>query len=226
MVGDIDALQTALGHRFGRLQLLRQALTHASTAPSRTRSNERMEFLGDRVLGLVIAEMLFERFPGEEEGSLARRLAALVRRDALARVAHRLDLGGHLSLSPGEEDTGGRENPSLLSDACEAVIAALYMDAGLPTASRFIHEHWGDMIEETPTPPKDAKTTLQEWAQGQGLALPAYREIGRSGPPHAPVFTMEVVVEGYEPATGTGASKRIAAQSAAEILLQQVGDES
>jgi ribonuclease III len=221
-------LEDALGHRFERPDLLAQALIHSSTARSRadrTHSNERLEFLGDRVLGLVMARVLFEQFPRENEGALARRHAALVRREALARIADVIGLAGVMVMSPGEDDAGGRANPSLLADACEAVIATLYLDGGLEVAESFIRRYWEPLIEEDPTPPKDAKTSLQEWAQGRGLPLPQYREVRRKGPPHAPVFHLKVTVAGMEPETATGPSKRTAEQAAAEALLLRMSGE-
>lgn len=220
-----DPLEETLGHRFARPELLSRALTHSSVprGPSgRQLSNQRLEFLGDRVLGLVVAQFLHERFPDEDEGALALRYAALVRRESLARVAEAIGLGRHIVMSPAEEEMGGRSNPSLLADAGEAVIAALYLDGGLRTAAEFIHHHWKPIMEEDPRPPQDAKTTLQEWAQGRGMDLPVYRETGRLGPPHAPVFSVEVSLEGLTPATATGPSKRIAEQAAAKAMLEQL----
>src|SRR3546814_5341196 len=157
---------------------------------------ERLEFLGDRVLSLVIADMLFEAFPSEDEGHLARRHVALVRREALAEVAKAIGLGQHVRLSIGEEEAGGRENPAILADVCEAIIGALFRDAGLETARAFIVRQWQARLEGEIHPPQDAKTTLQEWAQQRGRPLPLYRTVGRSGPDHAPAFTISVEVEG------------------------------
>ncbi|MSO92940.1 MAG: ribonuclease III [Rhodospirillales bacterium] len=220
-----NALESALGHVFRDRDLLTQALTHSSTAGGgwpRSPSNERLEFLGDRVLGLVVAELLFRKFQGEPEGGLASRFTALTRRETLAQVAAAIGLAPHMIMSPGEEEMGGRRNPALLSDTCEAVIAALYLDGGFETASRFIERHWAPLLDAYPTAPKDAKTALQEWAQGRGLALPEYRERGREGPSHAPTFSIEVAVAGQEPAVGVGASKRVAEQAAAQILLDRI----
>jgi ribonuclease III len=221
--GSLDKLETALGHRFTNPDLLRQALTHASAAThSREPSNERLEFLGDRVLGLVMARLLHDEFTDEEEGDLARRFAFLVRRDALADVAARIDLADHVAVSAGEEGAGGRDNPALLADACEAVIAALYLDGGLAVAEVFIHRQWRSLIDADPTPPQDSKTALQEWAQARGLALPAYRELDREGPAHAPQFRVEVSVAGEAPESGTGGSKKAAETTAADVLLQRI----
>lgn len=214
-----------IGHPFADPQLLVRALTHASAtggpAPSPP-TNERLEFLGDRVLGLVIAEMLLKNFPAENEGRIAMRHTALVRREALARVARTIDLGSHMIMARGEEMSGGRNNPSLLADCCEAVIAALYLDGGLAAAGGFIQAYWTAMLAETPEPPKDAKTRLQEWAQGAGLGLPEYRETARTGPHHAPLFTVEGSVLGYPPLSATGPSKRAAEQNAATLLLEKI----
>ncbi len=223
--GRLDALSARLGHRFDRPALLRQALTHASglARGHHGDSYERLEFLGDRVLSLVVAELLFDRFSHEREGEIARRHSALVRREALAEVAAGIDLGAAILLSRGEAETGGRENPAILADVCEAVIAALYLDGGLACARGFIERHWRPRIEAAARPPMDAKTTLQEWAQGRSLPLPSYREVGREGPDHGPVFTVEVTVVGQAPLRATGASKRAGEQAAAARLLRALG---
>ncbi len=216
----------ALEYRFRRTELLEDALTHPSASQGRgvkrRTAYERLEFLGDRVLGLVVAEMLFRHFPEENEGALARRHAALVRREALARVAAVLGIDQTLLLSKGEEEGGGRHNPSMLADACEAVLGAVFADGGLEPAARIIRRHWQVMMSESATPPKDAKTALQEWAQGQGKPLPRYETLGIEGPPHDPKFLVAVTVDGLAPVTGRGASKRAAEQVAAAALLGRV----
>ena len=220
-----NELERRLGYRFKDTALLEQALTHSSmsgVSGDRLSSNERLEFLGDRVLGLVIARLLFQRFPDEHEGELARRHAALVRKEALARVAIEASLGDCLPMSRGEDDAGGRRNPGLLADACEAVIGAIYLDGGLEAAAEFVHGYWQALADEDANPPKDAKTMLQEWAQGRGLALPRYRETAREGPHHAPMFSVEVTVPGIAPVTGVGPSKRAAEQAAADLALARV----
>ena len=225
MVDPARSLEETLGHRFSRPELLRWALIHPSTAApddGAGYSSERQEFLGDRVLGLVIAELLFHRFPDENEGHLARRHALLVSSRSLARVAEGIELAGHIVMSPGLDGTGGRERPALLADICEAVIAALYLDGGLEAAATFIRRHWRPLMDEDTVPPKDAKSALQEWAQGRGLALPDYREAGRAGPPHAPRFTVEVTVAGQAPAAASGPSKRAAEGAAAAVLLARL----
>lgn len=220
-----DRLAELLGYRFSDPGLLEQALVHSSVVPGpghRPASNERLEFLGDRVLGLVVARLLFERFAREKEGHLARRHAELVRKEALARVAERIGLGAYLHLARGEEEAGGRENPAILADACEAVIAALFLDGGLDAAGAFIRRQWLALIEEDLTPPKDSKTALQEWAQARGMALPDYRVVDQEGPAHEPLFRIEVSLEGLPPEVATGTSKRGAEQAAAGALLARL----
>jgi ribonuclease-3 len=220
------AFAAALGYTFANRDLLREALTHRS-AVDRQRGrnldlrhgNERLEFLGDRVLSLAVADVLIRRFPDESEGELARRHAALVRAETLAEVARAIGLGAHLTLAESEEATGGREKPAILADACEAVIGALYRDGGLDAARRFVERYWVPRIEHEAKPPRDPKTALQEWAQGRGLPLPSYREVGREGPPHAPQFIMEVAVRGRVPAQGSGKTKREAERAAATAML-------
>ncbi len=217
MAPRVERLSAALGHRFQKPELLDEALTHSSVLADRKRRGpgayERLEFLGGRVLGLVVAELLFQRFPDEPEGSLTRRLVALVRREALTRVAEEIGLAAYL------DSRGDDETPTMLADACEAVIAALYLDGGLEAAAGFIRRHWAPLLLETPVPPKDAKTALQEWAQGRGLPLPAYETVGSTGPSHKPTFTMRVTVKGFPPVEGTGTSKRAAEQAAAAAML-------
>ncbi len=219
-------LESVLGHAFADDRLLSTALTHASaTGGSRGRlggSFERLEFLGDRVLGLVVAEMLLEQFPNESEGDIAKRHAAVVQRDALARVARTIDLGRHLRLSKSEDDSGGRDNPALLADALEAVIAALYRDGGLAPAAAFVRREFQKLIEGASQPPRDPKTALQEWAQGRGKPLPKYRTLAEEGPAHQPRFVVEVRVADVTPATGEGTSKRAAERRAAAALLERV----
>lgn len=221
---DIESLLEALGHRFARPDLLIEALTHKSAAGDIAFrfGYERLEFLGDRVLGLIIADILLKRFPDEDEGSLAPRFAALVRREALAEVAMEIDLARYLILAPGEEKSGGRRNSGLLADACEAIIAALYLDAGLEIATRFIVRYWTPMMVATDKPPRDAKTKLQEWVQERKLSLPAYQTLSREGPSHGPTFTVRVSVEGFSAAEATGRSKRAAEQGAAGEMLRAV----
>jgi ribonuclease-3 len=217
-------LAVLLGHRFARPDLIRSALVHpsAATGPGGAMQFQRLEFLGDRVLGLVVADLLLKRFPREPEGWLARRYAALVNRDALVDVAREIGLGAHLRLGKAEEETGGRDAPTILADACEAVIGALYLDGGLEAAARFIEGAWARLVREGTKPPQDPKTALQEWAQGRGLPPPVYRTLSIEGPSHAPLFTIEVEVEGFPPVVGRGSSKRAAEQDAAAVLLAAI----
>ncbi|MCH7937437.1 MAG: ribonuclease III [Proteobacteria bacterium] len=219
---DLGELERALGHDFNDPDLLTQALTHSSATPDRLQSNERLEFLGDRVLGLSLARLLIESFPGEDEGKLGYRFSALARAESLARVAENIGLAPYLILSEGEKDGGGRDNPGILSDAMEAVIAALYLDGGLAAAAAFIEGQWRPLMAEDPVPPKDAKTKLQEWAQGQGLPLPEYRVTAEDGPAHAPRFTVRVALHEMKPASGQGPSKQAAEQAAADALMEML----
>jgi ribonuclease III len=221
--GPYDRLETRLGHTFTTPAWLLQALTHASATEKRVESNERLEFLGDRVLGLVIAEMLLEKFTDEQEGDLGYRFTALARREALARVALDIELGAFINLSDGERDTGGAEKAGVLANTCEAVIAALYLDGGLEVAARFIKRYWEPLLEEDLNPRKDPKTVLQEWAQAAGKVLPKYKIIQRVGPDHAPSFTVEVTVQDEPSVQGQGAAKRAAEQAAAEKMLLKLG---
>jgi ribonuclease III len=213
------ALEGVLGHAFRDAGLLEQALTHPSAVSPARPDNQRLEFLGDRVLGLCIAEALLEAYPDAAEGALAPRFNALVRRETLAEVAAEIGLGQHLRLGRSESISGGRRKAAILADATEAVIAALYLDGGMPAARAFIAAHWQGRLTELKAAPTDAKTRAQEWAQARGLAPPRYRLTGQSGPDHAPVFTVEAELETGEVSTGTAGSKKLAEQEAAAALL-------
>jgi ribonuclease-3 len=220
-----DALQVTLGHQFTKPDLLQRALTHSS-ARGRGKKNydyERLEFLGDRVLGLVIAELLTELFPDAHEGDLARRFNQLVRKETCAEVATNLKLGDYVIMSSSEADSGGRGKQTILGDACEAVLGALFVDGGFHTARDIIRKYWSNFIDDESIPLRDAKSALQEWAQGRGLELPDYVELAREGPDHAPRFTTRAVVAGVKPAQGKGDSKRAAEQSAATAMLLKEG---
>ena len=230
MTGDLAGLEAALGHAFADAGLLGEAVTHPSVAglarpgagPRPGLAYERLEFLGDRVLGLIVAEWLLERFPLEREGELARRHTLLVKRETLAAVARAIGLGDHLRLSPGERDSGGRANLTILGDACEAVIGALYLDGGLLPARAFVRRAWTGHLEGAGlVPDRDGKTRLQEWAQGRGKPLPVYEIVRRSGPAHEPEFEVSVTVTGFPPARGSGRSRRAAETEAALALLRQ-----
>jgi len=215
------AIEARLGHGFADRTLLTEALTHSSaTGRDRgRRSNERLEFLGDRVLGLVIADLLIALYPSEGEGDLSRRHAALVRRETLAEVAADLGAARWLVVGRSEEEAGGRGNPALLANVVEALIGALYLDAGLGGAERFIRHHWLPRLQSMAVPPRDAKTTLQEWAQSRGLGLPIYEVAAVAGPAHAPRFDVSVSLAGFTPGRAVAGSKRAAEQAAAEQLL-------
>ncbi len=229
MVEKRHPLEQVLGHRFADPDILTQALTHRgalgaqrkdSLPVSAVEGNERLEFLGDRVLGLVIADVLLRTFQAENEGGLAPRLAALVSAPTLARVAASIGLPEHVKVARGQRvDT---VETAVLADACEAVIGALYLDGGLAAAEKFISAHWAPLMNAEIVPPKDSKTALQEWAQARGLPLPAYRVLEESGPSHAPSFTMAVKVDGYPETPGQGRTKRLATQAAATALLEHV----
>jgi ribonuclease III len=233
--GQLSAADPAqiIGYEFLRPELFNEALTHPSALvperrgrkrrrPAVTRSYERLEFLGDRVLGLVVADLLWRRFETEPEGHLTRRLTHLVRRETLARVADRLSLGRILVLSRAEAVAGAARNPGILADVCEALIAAIYLDGGFDAASAFIRRLWEPLIDEMPEPPRDPKTELQEWVQARGLALPGYELLATSGPDHARIFTIAASVAGTERATASASSKRIAEARAAALLLDRL----
>lgn len=214
-------LETRLGYTFKDPDLLKRALTHASV--STAGSNERLEFLGDRVLGLVIAQKLHQLYPDDPEGILALKLNALVRSEACALAAEKAGLGDYLILANSEIASGGRKKAAILAGACEAVIAALYLDGGFAVARDFIERNWQEQYAGLNRDMRDAKTALQEWAQSKkGGAAPIYRLVKREGPDHAPRFLIEVNVAGQAPATGEGSSKREAEQAAAQAMLAQL----
>jgi len=219
----LDRLTATLGHRFAERKLLETAVTHPSaTSPARP-DNQRLEFLGDRVLGLIVAEALLAAYPDEAEGALAPRFNALVRRETLAEIAAEIGLGEFLRLGRSEATGGGRRKKAILADAMEAVIAALFIDGGMAAAQDFILARWQGRIAAQDEAPMDAKTRLQEWAQGRGMALPAYAVTGREGPDHAPRFTVEAGIESGESAAGQASSKKQAEQIAAAALLTRLG---
>jgi ribonuclease-3 len=222
----VSGLETRLGHRFNDPSVLESALTHISalTGPRNpTGSYQRLEFLGDHVLGLVVSDMLFRAFPKANEGDLSRRLADLVRKETCAEVARELDLGAVIRLGSSEVNAGGRQRTAILGDVCEAVIGAVYIDGGLAPAAAMIERLWGERMRKAERPPRDAKTMLQEWAQARGLPTPAYREVERTGPHHSPEFRIAVELPGRDPAEGLGRSKRAAEQAAAAAMLTREG---
>lgn len=217
-------LEQRLGYAFRDPALLERALTHVSAPKSGHRANyQRLEFLGDRVLGLAVAELLYRIFPDAPEGELSRRLSELVRRETCAEVAIAWDLGPHLKLGAGEVQTGGRRNQAILSDVAEAVIGAVFMDGGYEAASALIERAFADALRAPRRPLRDPKSALQEWAQAQGLPTPSYAILERIGPDHAPKFRIAVKVKGLETGLGLGASKRAAEQDAARGLLLREG---
>lgn len=213
-------IETILGHRFARPDLPREAMTHRSAASGKGShgSNERLEFIGDRVLGLVMAEWLAERYPTEQEGDLGRRLAHLVSQPVLAVVAEAIGLQSALSVSTGEAKAGIKQRATVLADALEAALGALYLDGGLEPARTFIRQAWGQAMTEQAEPPKDAKSALQEWAHKRTRGAPAYSVTDRAGPPHAPRFTVTVTVGAFS-GVGVAGSKQAAEQAAAAALL-------
>lgn len=219
-------LARRLDYEFGDPELLRVALTHASAlAPTEggTGSYQRLEFLGDRVLGLVVASMLHYHFPNADEGELARRFNHMVKRETCAEIAGELEIGDAMRIGQSEAQTGGRQKTALLADICEAIIASIYLDGGFPAAETFVRRLWEPRMLSWSGPLRDAKTTLQEWAQSKGLPTPKYDVISREGPDHAPRFIVGVSVKGLKQGEGPGGSKRIAEQNAAEAVLRREG---
>lgn len=213
---DYSALEAAVGHAFGNVSLLRQALTHPSMAQEH---NQRLEFLGDAVLELCVSEKIYEMHPEMQEGAMTRLRQKLVREEKLAEAAGQAGLGGYLRMDRSCELTGGRQNPSVLCDAFEAVLAAVYLDGGLAAAKAMVERLIGDCSE---TGENDAKSALQEYLQGQGHPMPAYETIGEEGPPHDRVFTAAVLIDGREVARGRGTSKKRAEQEAARAALDRI----
>ena len=220
-------LEARVGYSFTDISLLESALTHPSLSygSGKKKKNvsayERLEFLGDRVLGLVVAAWLYELFPREAEGDLAKRHASLVNRDALRRVGEELEIEKFLQLAQSSEPQNIRQNLGAFSDSIEAVIGAIYLDGGLVSAQHFIKKFW-DKVIHTEAAPADPKSALQEWSQGRGLPLPIYRVVEKAGPPHAPIFKIEAVVQGVDSVICEGTSKREAEKGAAEMLLKEI----
>jgi ribonuclease III len=223
-----DDIEAILGHRFRDRQLLHEALTHASAVRRPTgrrrerRSNERLEFLGDRVLGLVAAHMLIEHFRNDSEGTLALRQDGLVRRETLATIAQKLGVGRWLVVAKSEEDGGGRDNPAILADTVEALIGAIYLDGGWSPAEAFVRRHWQPLVASAGLPSRDPKTALQEWAQARAADRPIYTVVSTEGPPHAPTFVVSVSVADKAAVAASGHSKRAAEQAAARLMLDQL----
>jgi ribonuclease-3 len=220
------ALEERIGYRFNDSILLDSALSHISAlkgARNRAGSYQRLEFLGDHVLGLVISDMLFRAFPRADEGELSRRLADLVRKETCADIARMIDLGVAVRLGASEVNAGGRTRPAILADVCEALIGAVYLDGGYAAAAATVGRLWQARLQTKAQPLRDPKTVLQEWAQGRGLPTPAYREIERYGPDHNPSFRVAVQLPQLAPAEGSGRSKRAAEQAAAAAMMAREG---
>lgn len=219
---EIQALEERIGYRFVDPAVLVRAVTHASVGTPNREDNQRLEFLGDRVLGLVMAEALLREDTSATEGQLAPRFNALVRKETCADVARQIDLGAVLRLGRSEMLSGGRRKQALLGDAMEAVIAAVYRDGGFDAAREMILGLWGDRIGQVADDARDAKTALQEWAQARGMKPPRYVEVSRQGPDHAPMFTIEASLDSGNRANASAGSKRQAEQAAAQALLTQL----
>mgnify|MGYP001052880827 FL=1 len=220
---ELEAFCDRLGHHFAQPELITRALTHSSLSSATRPDNQRLEFLGDRILGLVMAEAVLAQDNDASEGQLAPRFNALVRKETCAEVARELDLGAVLRLGKSETATGGRRKTALLGDALEAVIAAVYLDGGFEAARAMVLRLWGARVAGVAEDARDAKTALQEWAQARGMPPPAYRELSREGPDHAPVFRVEARLADNQAAEAEGRVKRQAEQAAAKALLERLG---
>jgi ribonuclease-3 len=221
-------LETRIGYAFADKSLLDSALTHVSALAGKSRSGDyqRLEFLGDHVLGLVISDMLFRAFAKANEGELSRRLADLVRKETCAAVARSIDLGAAIRLGASEANAGGRQRDAILADVCEALVGAVFLDGGYAAAATLVEQLWGERMRTPERPLRDPKTMLQEWAQARGLPTPLYREIARTGPHHDPEFRVTVELPKFMPAEGMGRSKRAAEQAAAAAMLSREGVEA
>jgi ribonuclease-3 len=224
--GDLKAFEGRIGHHFATPELLNRAVTHASMSSANRDDNQRLEFLGDRVLGLVMSVALLTLDPGATEGQLAPRFNALVRKETCADVAREIDLGQVLKLGRSEMISGGRRKQALLGDAIEAVIAAVYLDGGFDAARDMVLRLWGKRVTTVKEDARDAKTALQEWAQARGFNPPKYVQTDRSGPDHAPVFTITAQLDNGAQASATASSKRNAEQAAATTLMAQLENDT
>ncbi len=221
-----SAIEERIGHKFADASLLVTAMTHVSALkPSRKRgeSYQRLEFLGDHVLGLIVSDMLYRSFPNADEGEMSKRLADLVRKESCADVAKSLGLADDIKLGAVGAGAGARLRKSVLGDICEAVIGAVYLDGGFQAASEFVERNWTERMKKPRQPLRDPKTVLQEWAQGKGLPTPVYREVERTGPHHDPQFRVAVDLPGLAPAEGVGGSKRAAEKVAASVMIEREG---
>ena len=221
-----SAIELRIGHKFADPNLLMTAMTHVSALkPSRKRgeSYQRLEFLGDHVLGLIVSDMLYRSFPNADEGELSKRLADLVRKESCADVAKSLGLADDIKLGAVGAGAGARLRKSVLGDICEAVIGAVFLDGGYAAAKEFVEHNWTERMKKPRQPLRDPKTVLQEWAQGKGLPTPVYREVERTGPHHDPQFRVAVDLPGLAPAEGVGGSKRAAEKVAASVMIEREG---
>jgi ribonuclease III len=220
------AIEGRIGHKFADADLLATAFTHVSALKSsrkRGDSYQRLEFLGDHVLGLVVSDMPYPAFPNADEGELSKRLADLVRKESCADVAKSLGLIDDIKLGAVGAGAGARLRKSVLGDICEAVIGAIFLDGGYVAAAQFVERNWTERMRKPRRPLRDPKTVLQEWAQGKGLPTPVYREVERTGPHHDPQFRVAVDLPGLEPAEGVGGSKRAAEKIAASVMIEREG---
>ncbi|HEX4408450.1 MAG TPA: ribonuclease III [Xanthobacteraceae bacterium] len=220
------SLETRIGYRFKDGDLLESALTHISALKgprNRSGSYQRLEFLGDHVLGLVISDMLYRAFPKADEGELSRRLADLVRKETCAEIARTIDLGAAIRLGSSEANAGARTRLAILADVCESMIGAVYLDGGYKAAEELVERLWQVRLSAKGQPQRDPKTVLQEWAQARGLPTPIYREVARSGPDHSPEFRVAVELPSFTPAEGQARSKRAAEQAAAAAMMEREG---
>ena len=218
----VEELEKEISHSFKNKDLIKNALTHSSTGHST--NYERLEFLGDRVLGLIIAQMLFEKFPNEPEGDLAKRLSALVQGTFLAEIALKINLGSYVVFSDAERHTGGAQNANILADVFESVMGALYLDGGFEKCQSLVERLWADGFFEMKAPPQHPKTAIQEWAQGKNLPLPNYEISNQSGPDHMPIFDVTLTVEGHAPVTARGASRQEAEKNAAQAFMDSIDE--
>lgn len=221
----IRDLEAIIGYSFANKALLNRAFTHPSAVTDEApfQHYERLEFLGDRVLGLAAAQTLFQNHPNADEGGLAKRLNYLVSRDACTQTAKELGFGEFVILGLSEQQSGGKRKAAILANVCEALIAAIYLDGGLEPAAAFFARNWGERLDTMDTAPKDAKTTLQEWAQSKGYAIPTYEITGQTGPDHRPKFSVSVTVHEFDPGIGRGKNKKVAEHAAAEDFLIREG---
>lgn len=217
-------LQKIIGVEFSDPDLLKTALTHSSFEGNAT-SYERMEFLGDRILGLIVAEFLYSNFPDECEGDLAKRFAALVDKNTLAEQAEKIGIADYIIFHGSESNDLSFMNEGILADVMEAIIASIYLDQGIDEVRKFVLKQWGDELYKLSEPPREPKTTLQEWSQGKGLGLPIYEITDKKGPDHAPTFEITLKINGYEPIIATGPSRKIAEKNAATLFLEKTSIE-